>query len=390
MPTKQLKEITVLCEQGDSAKLSTWSNVPYFLTTTLEKRGIKVNRVNLHPGTCRLHKLFYKLWNVFSKGIFRNKYYTYRRTGIYFYLTERKIRHAIRQYPDSNAFLFTTYNVSSKPFIDKPVMLFGDWTADYEARFFKGLKPSELPYHEKKFIKRQNRNIETADCVVCLFPGMAKDMQTVYKNRNIHYIGNVVNALYEPSDTIIDAKEQGTDILFVGKKHYLKGALELLEAFELVKTKIPNARLHIIGMKSSRFKSLPEGATCYGYLSKDNPDQCRQYYKLLNKCRLFINTTPKWGAFSASVEAMYYYTPVIITPYGEFTNTFGSTIDFGSFHNPDDGSERLADKICQSLTDSQFRQKAIKAHDAVAEMSWDNFATRLTNLLQNTLQRDEK
>ena len=379
---KEIKEITVFCEQGDSAKISTWSNVPYFLTETLIAKGITVNRVNLHPGTSKLHKIFYKLWNVFAKGVFRNKYYTYRRTGIYFYLMDRRIKKAVKKYPDSDAFLFTTYNLTARKYTDKTVILFSDWTADYDARCFKGVDPTTLPYHERLFIARQKRNIETADCVVSLFPGMASDMQRVYPTANIHYIGNVVNSLYEPDRQIINEKENNHDILFVGKKHYLKGALELLEAFKDVKAKLPDARLHIIGMKPNKFDNLPDGAECYGYLSKDATESRKKYYELLSRCRLFINTTPKWGAFSASVEAMYHYTPVIITPYCEFVNTFGNDIDFGYYHNPEKGVNELSELMIKSLTDTNFAKQAEHAHKAVEEMTWNNFTDKLIELIK--------
>lgn len=379
----KIHEITVLCEQGDPARLSTWSNVPYFLTKTLEEKGIKVNRVNLHPGTNRFHKLFYKLWNVFSKGVFRNKFYTYRRTGLYFWLTNRKIKKAVTRYPNSDAFISMTYNVSARHFTDKPVVLFSDWTTDYDARVFRGVSPSELSYHERKIIERQRRNIESADCVICLFPGIAADMQQVYKNPDIHYIGNVVNTLYEPEkETLLPRKQQSADILFVGKKHYLKGAEELLEAFRQLRQTMPEARLHIIGIKAGKLGVLPEGTTCYGYLAKENPDACKTYYDLLSRCRLFINTTPRWGAFSASVEAMYHYMPVIITPYSEFVTTFGKEIPFGTYHSENAGAETLCREMKTLLTDPDFEKKAEAAHNAVSGMTWNNFVNNLLEKLQ--------
>lgn len=375
---KEIKEITVFCEQGDSAQLKTWSNVPYFLTETLIKKGIKVNRVDLSPNANHVHKLFYKLYNVFAKGVFRNKYYTYRKTGIYFYLTNRKIKKGVRQYPNSDVFLFTTYNLTAKPYTDKPVVLFSDWTADYEARFFKGIDISSLPYHERKFIKMQNQNIEYADMVICLFPGMAKDMQNRYKNPNIYYIGNVINSLYKPNkEEILPLKLSSMDILFVGKKHYKAGALGLIQAFSILKRKFPLLNLHIIGMKNNAFGNLPKDVFCYGYLDKTNEEERNTYYGLLNKCRLFINTTPKWGAFSACVEAMYFYTPIIITPYSEFINTFGEDISFGEFYSGEDKVEHLCNQIDNLLSDTNFEKLAIRAHEVSKDLTWDRFVNNM-------------
>ena len=58
----QIKEITVF-SIGDSLELSTWSNVPYFLTKSLEDKNIKINRVNLEEN--KTLRLIYK-YSVFA------------------------------------------------------------------------------------------------------------------------------------------------------------------------------------------------------------------------------------------------------------------------------------------------------------------------------------
>ena len=70
---------------------------------------------------------------------------------------------------------------------------------------------------------------------------------------------------------------------------------------------------------------------CYGYLDKGKDEDRKTYYDLFRRAKIFINTTPKWGAFSATIEAMYFYTPVIVAPYNEFVKTFGGDIQFGAY-----------------------------------------------------------
>lgn len=381
-----LKEITVFCEQGDSSKLKTWSNVPYFLTATLEASGVKVNRVSLHPGSSVAEKIFYKLWNVWVKGVTRRKGCPYRRSSAYFYLMERKVRAAVRKYADSDVFLFTSYSMSSKKYSDKPSVLFCDWTAEYDLLHAHGRKIEELPSYDVRFMQRQKEVIEGADAVVCLFPGVTEHMRKVYPQARIHYIGNVVNSLEEPVvPETIERKEKGHDILFVGKKHYMKGARELLAAFSLLRTENPELRLHIIGLTESQLGQLPEGVTCYGYLDKSDTAQRRIYYDLLSSCRLFVNTTPQWGAFSASVEAMYHYMPVLVTPYGEFVKTFGAEIGFGLYHDENGGERVLAEEIKAFLEPKGFREKAECAHAMVADMKWDRYVSRLTNIIEKMI-----
>lgn len=377
---ESVKEITVFCEQGDSAKLSTWSNVPYFLTKALLDCGIKVNRVDLSPKANILHKIVYKLWNAFVKGVLRGRWCaTYRRSRLYFFLSELKIKRSVRRYPDADILLFTSFSYPVRKISAKPVVIFCDWTLEYDCRFFQGLAPESLPASEKAFIRRQDKCMETADFVVSLFPGVAEYLKSRYANPNIFYLGNVVNALYEPAKELIREKERRCDILFIGKKHYRKGAEELIDAFRTVREKRPEARLHIVGMPRGMFGALPEGVECYGYLAKESPSQCEKYYELLSKCRLFINTTPKWGAFSASVEAMYYFTPVILTPYSEFVKTFGDEISFGMYHTD---RANLAGEIETMLSDEGFSRKAVSAHEAVASMTWDNFVKRLLDITE--------
>ena len=44
---REIKEVIVY-SNGDSNDLATWSNVPYFFCRELEKRGIKVDKVDIH------------------------------------------------------------------------------------------------------------------------------------------------------------------------------------------------------------------------------------------------------------------------------------------------------------------------------------------------------
>jgi hypothetical protein len=65
----QLKEINVFT-YGNASKLSTWSNVPYFFTETLEEKGIKVNRINIQPN--KIFKTIYRftIWQIY---VYTNK-----------------------------------------------------------------------------------------------------------------------------------------------------------------------------------------------------------------------------------------------------------------------------------------------------------------------------
>ena len=184
--------------------------------------------------------------------------------------------------------------------------------------------------------------------------------------------------------------EAGKAILFVGKKHYRQGAEQLLVAFRRLQEKMPDAELHIIGMTADQLRNVPDGVICHGYLDKGKREDCYIYYDLMSKCRLFINTTPKWGAFSASVEAMYHYMPVIVSPYSEFVNTFGECIEFGRYHQEQDGADGLCRQMVELLADDDFDSLAEAAHQAVAEMTWSHFTNRILNRIDKIVERNGK
>ncbi|HEX7868996.1 MAG TPA: hypothetical protein VF455_02690, partial [Chryseobacterium sp.] len=146
-----IKEITVFTN-GESSEISTWSNVPFFFTETLMKKGIKVNRVNMYP------KYKYEVYfnNYFIKILNRlykiHNTYNYFRSLMHFYRTRKLIKQAIKRYPDSDVFMFLTFSFSAAGLTQKKIVQFGDWTYDYYFRYFKNREPN---WFEKKSINRE-------------------------------------------------------------------------------------------------------------------------------------------------------------------------------------------------------------------------------------------
>jgi len=306
--------------------------------------------------------------------------YGYFRSFVHFIDVGFRIRKAIREHPSSDAFIFLTFSFSSAGLTNKPTVQFCDWTYDYYFSYFQERTPD---YFEKQCIKRENSQIERSDMVVALFPGAARYMRKKYRNRNICYIGNVVNSLYDATDLSAPGrKKDSSHILFVGSRKYTDGARSLIIAFQKARQRYPQLRLHIIGMESADFETLPEEVCCYGYLDKGKVSDRDVYYQLLRQARIFINTTPKWGAFSATVEAMHFYTPVITSPYADFAETFGHEIDFGYYC--DNNSPLLIEKyIMELMNDNAYESLCINAHNAVAMFTWSAF-------IEKFLEKTEK
>ena len=362
---EQIKEVTVFT-YGDSGKLATWSNVPFFFTETLIAKGIRVNRVNIESSNVLPLHYLAKLVNKVST-------YTYFRSLICFLVTRRKIKKAVKQFKNSQADIFLTFSFSSCGLTGRPVILFGDWTYDYHIQHYHKRQPD---YFEKQSIAREDAQIKAADLVFPLFPGVAEYMQQKYGKERIFYLGNVINSLYSVSEKDVERKQQSYSLLFIGSKAYIEGARSLIAAFELLKPQYPLIQLHIVGMEKQNFGSLPENVFCYGYLNKEIENERDLYYTLMQKASVFVNTTPLWSAFSASIEAMYFYTPVIVTPYGEFRKTFGEVLDFGLYCE-ENIPDLIKDKITNVLENDLYPVLCNRAHNAVKAFTWDAYIDKI-------------
>lgn len=295
--------------------------------------------------------------------------YDYSRSVIHFFLSRRTIRRAIKKYPNADAAVFLTFSFSATGLATIPSIQFCDWTFDHHVKHFAGRDPD---WFEKACIEREDGQIEGADWVFPLFPSVASYMKTRYRNENIHYLGNVINSLYPVSEERIGAEKQAAlTLLFVGGKKYLKGAICLIAAHERLRAVYPNLSLHIIGITEADLDYKPVSVHCHGYLDKDRETDREQYYGLLKKATVFINTTPKWGAFSATIEAMYFCTPVIVSSYEEFVETFGRDIDFGSYCEND--PTQLANTIRTLLEEPLYISQCQNAHAAVKQFTWSSY-----------------
>lgn len=368
-----IKEITVYAH-GDSSDLKTWSNVPYFFTETLLQKGIRVNRVNINPPGW-LEELYNKLvWRVLNKVLVKQFFNQYLHTWFNHVLTQRRIRKAVKQYPDTDVHLFLSFSHSAKPYTNKPVVFFCDWNIDYYFKYFLNRSPVWV---EQFAGKRQDRLMEEADLVISLFPAVTDYLKNYYRNSNIHYLGNVVNSVLKVSEEeVLLKKRTSKALLFIGNRKYIEGAKFLIAAVTLLAKQSSDIHLHIIGMERKHFEEAPSFVTFHGYLNKSDEQQRRRYYELMQEARMVVNTTEKWGAFSSTLEAMYFFNPIITTPYTEFVQTFGRTISFGRYFE-DRTPEALAREIASLLQSTDYEEYCKSAHLAVMPFTWDAYVDKV-------------
>ncbi|MFN8284441.1 MAG: glycosyltransferase [Chitinophagales bacterium] len=377
-------EITVFTN-GDSADISTWSNVPYFFTETLISKGVKVNRVNIR--TSKILKTLYRIsiWQILKRTK-KHDAYEYYRTKIHDWHINFKIKNAVKKYPHSDAFLFLSFSFSAKKYSSKPTILFGDWTFDHYFNYFKNRKPGSL---ENEFVERENEHIEKADLVFVLFPKVAEYMKVKYKNSNIYYIGNVINSkIHSDESEILAKKKKSNKILFIGSSKYKSGADVLLKAFVIAQQKNPDLELHFIGLKDSDFDHLPQHVFCHGYLNKATESERKLYYDLLESAKMYVNTTSKWSAFSATIEAMYFYNPILISPYDEFSQTFGETNDFVNYSS-DNNAEILANDIITLYNHPNYTEICRHTHAAVKSFTWESYIDQFLKITNDYIEKSK-
>lgn len=371
-----IKEVTVF-SPGDSRSLTCWSNVPYLFTKALENKGIKVNRVNIYSNKYIRKTIWKYILAPVVNCLYKEHAYAYEQTWFNRACIKMKIQKAISKYKGSDLNILISYDylpVKSTA----PNVLLCDWTFEYLFTQRQAKKPCKWELEE---IERQKQIIENADFVISLFPDIVRYMRERYKNTNIFYLEqNVINNAYEHSvdkNRVISDKYHSQILLFIGREGYLEGARMLVKSFQDLKKQYPELELHIIGLTKANFTYLPEDVYCYGYLDKSRDKDRECYYSLLLKAKVLVNPTPLWAGYSSSVEAMFFYTPVIVSRYQSFVETFGEDISFGLYLK-DNMSQTLSKLIISVLEqeESKYVELCNNAHDEVKSFTWDSFVDK--------------
>ncbi len=238
-------------------------------------------------------------------------------------------------------------------------------------------KKSRNPrFFEKKYIDCEEQAIRNSSLVISLFSIPYAYLKKRFPQANIIYSKiNVINSFYdgvlEPNN-IIEKKNKSKNILFIGGRHYIKGARLLISAFNILHKNDPQIHLDIIGIPQEAFKEKWEGVTAHGYLSRENHSERGKYYELLLNAKVYCNPSVRWGAYSSCVESLFFYTPCVINAYDEFVNQFGTDIAFGKYVNDEDVLS-LCNVLKEILYGNNYEYMAKQSHEAVKYFTWDNY-----------------
>lgn len=375
-----IKEI-IFFANGNPESAQTWSNVPKCFIDTLRRKGIVVHPVGL--ANERLQDVYdnfvRRVIKVLTLWYDEPRYYGY--TWLHRRLAERRIKKAVEAYPDADYCFFINYAFCNK-YGEIPSLLLSDWTNAINLR--RHGKP--VARFQKRFCQQEKEAVERAKHVISIFPLCAEEMRQLYPTANIHYLGgNVINDLSgEPlqADEILDRKNVSQRILFIGKPDRYKGsAVKLMEAMEILRKdeKYKDLELDIIGIQKNQLPQVPDYVHCHGFLHKDDKKECRKYYELLKNAKVIVNPTPKWAAYSSIIEAMYFYTPVIVSPFDDFVKEFGEEIGFGRY-NQEFTAADIAGNIRGVMESERYLAMCNCAHETVKDYTWDRYVDKILQL----------
>ena len=365
---------------GDSSRTSTWSNVPYFFSKGLESKGVRLWRVDISPNSVIASIYNRTIWRLFSL-FYPGNFYSFERTKLARLRVKRLINKAVKKHRDADMCIFLTYDYCAKEF-GMPSLVLSDWTAKILVE-----RQERIPYwFERRYLQYEEKIIRAADYVISLFPDCAERMKLDYPEAHIYSFNtNVVNSLYDDplcENDIVKKKEKRKKILFIGGSKYKQSLMLLISAFQRLKDKDEELELHVVGMTEKEVGRWFEGIIYHGYLRKDINDEKARYYHLLMTASVIVNVSPMWGGYSSIIEAMFFYTPVIVSPFREFVSEFGNDISFGIYLH-----EYTVDCLEQTLKDlllsEDYRQMCHSAHNVVQDYTWPSYVDSVIQLVDS-------
>lgn len=356
-----------------SAKLQkSWSNIPYFLERGMVEAGYTVENIVLRE-LWPLAFLYNSVLRIAHKIFqFQTTYY-YTRTKFHFFIMKFYGLYIRLVSSSEDIVLQQGYSFPVGSIKNKLVLL-GDWPYAYYFYKFSSREPNAF---EKRSIKREDDVIEGAQAVVTLFPDVYEFMLNRYQNKKIFYFGNVVNVDVDVPKNILQIKESSRNLLFIGREHYLTGAIELIEALKVLWSQGERFHLDVVGIPERLLGYKFPWLTVHGYLDKDNILEKALYYDLLLNARVYVNPTEGWNAFQATLEAMHFSCPIVVKENDNLRKSFSRLEDFSYLITK---KNSLQDSIKSSLSsDVSYINKAKLSGEASSLQTWKHFIDELQN-----------
>ena len=268
---------------------------------------------------------------------------------------------AIRRHGGEETILINT-SISHAPTLKSiPIILISDWSYEHYIRQFLSRSPD---YSERTTIKRDKQVASRASLNIMLFPLSSKRLSAQIPSAKFIYISHVtnihpcapmpVNVIRNPARST-NPKLGRLSIVYIGRRKYLPELVLLKSIMRDIKNEV-NLSVDIIGIEEDEQRIFPKSDSqvrFHGYLRKNNSSQRNTFYQILDDADIMINLTSPWGPFSATLEAMYYYTAIISPPYDEFVEVFGEDAEFVDYiYNSD--PRAIANQIRKLIMNPQL------------------------------------
>ncbi len=180
-------------------------------------------------------------------------------------------------------------------------------------------------------------------------------------------------------------------ICYFGRLKKYKSVDHLLEAFSIVKSHIPNAKLEIIGkgdfldsLKALSEKlNISEDTTFWGFVTED------QKVELLSKSHIVVNTSMKEGWGITNIEANACGTPSVSANVPGLRDSVkpglsGMLYEYGNISD-------LADKLIQILKNKELYDSLSEgAVQWAKSFSWDDSAELMIQYCNDIIEKSQK
>lgn len=186
--------------------------------------------------------------------------------------------------------------------------------------------------------------------------------------------------------TKVSSKEKEPTLIYIGRLKKAKRPDHAIKAFNLVKRKIPNAKLWIVGdgyLRKDLEKKACNGVKFFAYMPE------KEKIELLSRAWVLINPSIREGWGINIIEANACSTPCIAYDVPGLRD---------SIKNNETGLlarvatvEKLAEEILKVLSDHELRQKLSEnALKWAKNFSWDKSATESLRILEKVLEEEDK
>ena len=262
----------------------------------------------------------------------------------------------------------------SKKFLKKPLILLvpGSWIL-----INNRIQTKILRYFFKK-------NLHLADKIIFYSRLMIPEIKSIIGNfdesRSIIIHNAVDPQKFFPNQSLTKQNK----ILYVGRIHPLKNIHDIVNAIPLVKKKIPDIQLELIGFIESEnylnlLKQKISTLNCQNNIQFLGPIPHNNIQKYYNDCSIFVLMGQNEGMPRSILEAMSSGKAVISAPNSGIPDLIKNNINGILVEN--NNPEKLSENIIKLLTDVELRKKiGFEARKTIEEnFTWDLFINNITN-----------